>query len=60
MSGKGCKPRPVNKERFDRNHILAFGKDCKNCVGTGRVHSGDCPYCDGLGRVDKYTRQEGL
>ena len=75
-SGKGDKPRPCNKARFDRNYTFIFGQDCKNCNGTGKVrevheHLGkmdsnkqwnswsmeDCPFCDGLGRVDKNVRQ---
>lgn len=71
-NGKGDRPRPVDQKRYDRNYTYIFGKDCKNCLGTGKVtvvhphpakfdpaktwtsHSTeDCPFCDGLGRVDK-------
>lgn len=75
-NGKGDKRRPCNQKQYDRNYIAIFGKDCKNCVGTGKVtvlhphpskvdpnkvwnsHSTeDCPFCDGIGRIDKYARK---
>ena len=62
-AGKGDKQRPRNEKNWDRNYVLIFGRDCKNCDGTGKVHVvksdvvlEDCPFCKGLGRVDKYAR----
>ena len=69
-AGKGDKRRPYNQKNWDRNYILAFGKDCKNCNGTGKVRvvcegkkwyeqpHEDCPFCNGLGRVDRYDRRQ--
>ena len=69
QAGKGDQFRPVNKKRFDRNYTYIFGVDCKNCNGTGKVRviqegkqwhehpTEDCPFCDGLGRVDKHGRK---
>lgn len=68
-NGKGDKRRPCNQKQYDRNYIAIFGKDCTNCSGTGKVrviYEGklwheqpyeDCPFCDGIGRVDKYARK---
>lgn len=68
-AGKGDKERPCDRKRFERNHIAIFGVDCKNCAGTGKVrvvYDGkkwyeqpleDCPFCDGIGRVDRYARK---
>jgi RecJ-like exonuclease len=74
--GKGDKRRPYNQANWDRNYILAFGIDCKNCSGTGKVtqihlhpdkaglnttwksrSTENCPFCNGLGRVDKHGKQ---
>ena len=61
MNGKGDKPRPCDKKRYDRNYTYAFGIDCWFCNGKGKVlavkpkctKEVDCPDCGGLGRVDK-------
>ena len=80
-AGKGCKPRPVDRKTWERNHVLAFGVECRNCQGTGKVSvvhthpakfkatgprywksrsTEDCPFCNGLGKVDRFVKQEEL
>lgn len=45
----------INKEKFDKNHELIFGKrkkiDCKKCGLSSKQKEGesfDCPHCDFL------------
>ncbi|MFI5405009.1 MAG: hypothetical protein ACHQ1D_00705 [Nitrososphaerales archaeon] len=56
--GKGDEPRPINKEKYDKNFQEAFnaGK-CDNCRGYGRVrleaHAAptECEVCKGTGKI---------
>lgn len=36
QSGKGSKPRPVNKDAYDRNYERIFGKRKKSQKNTGK------------------------
>jgi hypothetical protein len=37
MSGKGSRPRPVDREKYGRNHERIFGrKTCKTCLYADR------------------------
>jgi DnaJ-class molecular chaperone len=60
QGGKGDTPRPINKERYDRNYLRIYGKICPACNGIGKVqfnHSSCrdmiiCNYCGGVGYVE--------
>jgi DnaJ-class molecular chaperone len=62
QGGKGDTPRPINKERYDRNYLRIYGKICPNCKGQGgfRITNPEgqlvgvkgCKNCEGLGYVE--------
>ena len=63
-AGKGSRPRPTDKKKFDQSWVRIFGRaECKNCFGVGKIRVvgdkmdsakvEDCPFCEGRGKVEK-------
>lgn len=57
--GKGDTYRPVNKERYDKNYLRAYGKICSQCKGKGgwTINNGQlktvCKLCNGIGYIER-------
>ena len=61
-AGKGDTYRKVNRKKYHRNYLRAYGKTCNVCKGKGTIgiveQDGSlskltCRYCEGLGYVEK-------
>lgn len=62
-AGKTDTPRPVNREKYERGYIRAFGETCPKCKGSGEMdnwvtpklcNTFKCTACKGLGRIYDY------
>ena len=54
-AGKGSRRRPINKELFDSNYDLIFGKKCQDkCKGDPETET-----CLGCGRTYKEIKDAG-
>ena len=55
-AGKGSRPRPVDKKKYDANYLRIFGTECKHCEGKGwrwcKGYQVKCLFCDGIGYSD--------
>jgi hypothetical protein len=60
--GKGSYNRTTDRAKYDEEWIRIFGKDCKECFGTGLVNGTAnhdhlsnqyCKNCNGIGRVER-------
>lgn len=65
MAGKGDTYRKVDREKYNRGYIRAFGEVCPICKGVGKItkwvtpkssttYSWKCKACDGKGRIYDY------
>jgi DnaJ-class molecular chaperone len=64
-AGKGSTPRPVDRKKWDRAWLRAFGVPCPDCKTKGVVGIPDfegttevctvsyCPRCQGMGYIER-------